>query len=346
MTARTLAEIAALVGATVEGDGTRLVVGPAALAEAGPQEVSFLAHPRYRRDFEQTRAAGVLVRPDVRSPRPDLCLLRCADPSAGFSAVVTAFAEPPPRPPAGVHPTAVVHPAARIEDGATIGPHCLIEEGARVGARCLLQHGVFVGAGARVGEDSTLYAGVVLYRGVTVGRRCILHAGCVVGSDGFGFEPSPAGWTKIPQCGTVLIGDDVEIGANTTIDRGRFGATRVGSGAKIDNLVHVGHNCMIGEGALLCAQAGLAGSARVGSAVVLGGQVGVGGHVSIGDRARVAAQAGVMGDLEGGAEYLGFPARPRMEALRNLALPKQFEKLAERVRELEMRLEERGGPRP
>lgn len=340
MNARTLSEIAALCGAELEGDGSRLVTGPAALADARPDEVSFLAQPRYAPLLATTRAAGVLVRPDVVNPRDDLALLRCEDPNASFSRVVRAFAPPPSTPVLGIHPTAVVHAGAELGEGLSVGPFCVIEAGARIGRGCVLGPRVVVGAEARVGAGSVLHAGVVLYPRVVVGERCILHAACVIGSEGFGFEPAPGGWAKIPQCGTVEIEDEVEVGAGSTIDRARFGATRIGRGAKIDNLVQIGHNCVVGAGALLCAQVGLAGSTRIGRAAVLAGQVGVAGHLEIGDGARIAAQTGVFGDLEGGLEYLGYPARPRQQALRELGTSKRLERMIERVRRLEARLAE------
>jgi UDP-3-O-[3-hydroxymyristoyl] glucosamine N-acyltransferase len=183
-----------------------------------------------------------------------------------------------------------------------------------------------------------LHPNVVLYPRCEIGASCVVHAGCVIGSDGFGFDPSPAGWVKVPQCGIVRIEDDVEIGANTTIDRARFGATRIGRGVKIDNLVHVAHNVQVGDNALLVAQVGLSGSCRIGRMAILGGQVGVAGHVTVGDGARVAGQSGIFGDLEGGEDYLGHPARPRREALRAMAAPKRIERLAETLRDVERRL--------
>jgi acyl-[acyl carrier protein]--UDP-N-acetylglucosamine O-acyltransferase len=198
-----------------------------------------------------------------------------------------------------------------------VGPRARIEDGAILHASVTLARDVLVGA------DTVLHAGVVAYPEVRIGRRCVVHAGAVIGADGYGFEPSgdPASfWRKIPQCGTVVLEDEVELGANATIDRGRFGATRVGRGAKIDNLVHIAHNVVIGEGALIIAQVGIAGSTRVGARAILAGQAGINGHIEIGAGARIAAQAGVFGDVPAGADYLGWPARPRIEALRQYAL--------------------------
>ncbi|MDP6761641.1 MAG: UDP-3-O-(3-hydroxymyristoyl)glucosamine N-acyltransferase [Planctomycetota bacterium] len=320
MAERTLSEIAEICGATLVGDGRRCVVGPAGLAEAGPEEVSFLADERYRPQLEETRAAAVIVRTGTPAPREDLALLCCEDPNSAFSAVVRLFAGPEQDPEPGVHPSAVVHPRAELGAGVSVGPNCT------------------VGAGACVGDGTVLHPGVVLYPGVRIGARCTIHAGAVIGSEGFGFEPTAAGWEKIPQCGTVVVEDDVEIGANATVDRARFGATHIGRGAKLDNLVQVAHNCVIGPGALLCAQSGMAGSVRVGAGAILAGQVGISGHLEVGDGARVGAKSGVFGNLAGGAEYLGYPARPRAQALRAMAAPRRMGKLAERLEALEARI--------
>jgi UDP-3-O-[3-hydroxymyristoyl] glucosamine N-acyltransferase len=343
MATLTLAEIARLCGATLEGDGSRTVVGPASLAEAGPDEVSFLGNPRYEAELETTGAGAVLVRRDLRAKkRADLALLRCDDPNRAFSRVIAAFRPPLDRPPPGVHPSAVVDPRARIAAGVSVGPLAVVGPEAELAEGVVLHGGVHVGARSAVGAESVLHPHVVLYHDVRIGRRCIVHAGAVLGSDGFGFEPGNAGWEKIPQCGTVEIGDDVEIGANVTVDRGRFHATRIASGVKIDNLVHIAHNVEVGEAALLLAQVGIAGSSRIGRRAILAGQVGVIGHVTVGDGARVSAQSGVAKDLEAGGDYFGSPARPQREGLRQIAalgrlgeLRKQVERLEERLRALE-----------
>lgn len=331
----TLEELARLCGAELAGDGALRIAGLASLAEAGPSDVSFLANPKYRRDFESTRAGAVLVDRRMQAARADLALLRCADPNRAWTAVIQAFAPAPAPARAGVHPSASVDNSAQVDPSAWIGPHCSIEAGARVGARAVLHAHVALGANASVGAHSVLHPNVVLYEGVEVGARCILHAGAVLGSDGFGFERDASGWVKVPQCGTVIVEDEVEIGANCTIDRARFGATRIGRGAKLDNLVHVAHNVRIGARTLLIAQVGIAGSSSVGSDAILAGQVGVVGHVAIGDRASVSAQSGVTGDVPSGSIYSGTPARPRMQSLRSQAQLGRVESLARRVAALE-----------
>jgi UDP-3-O-[3-hydroxymyristoyl] glucosamine N-acyltransferase len=340
MITRTVHELAELCGATLEGDGSREMVGPATLTEAGPDQVSFLGNPRYTAELESTRAGAVLLAPDVVCERQDLSLLRCANPSRAFTQVIEAFIPESEQPRPGVDPSAVVSEGAEIGEGASVGARCVVEPGAILERDVVLRSGVIVGARARVGEGSVLHAGVILYPGVRVGRRCVLQSGAVIGSDGFGFEPTEEGWVKIPQCGTVVIEDDVEIGANTAIDRGRFEATHIGRGAKIDNLVHVGHNVKIGEESLLIAQVGIAGSAKLGKKVVLAGQVGIVGHLEIGDGARVSAQSGVAKSLEGKQDYFGSPVRPQMEGLRIQAALGKLPDMVRRLRELEARIRE------
>ncbi len=327
-----------MCGAELEGDGTRVVDGPASLREAGPRHISFFAQPRYRAELEATRAAGVLVPRGTQRKDPGPALLVCQDPSAAFTRIVGAFVEPEPVPEPGVHPTAVVDPRARIHAGASIGPLCRIAAECELAEGVQLVSGVHLGRGVRVGARSVLHPGVVIYPGCTIGARCTIHAGTVIGADGFGFEPTREGWQKIPQVGHAVVEDEVEIGANVTIDRGRFGATRIGRGAKIDNLVQIGHNVVVGEGVLLIAQTGIAGSTRIEARAILAGQVGVQGHVTIGAGARIGGQAGVFGDVPPGEEWTGYPARPHRESLRSLAEVQRLPKLVERVRALEQDL--------
>lgn len=340
MPTRTLSELAALTGAVVDGDPSRPIEGVAALAEAGPREITFLASPRYRAQLETTRAAAVVVAMDVEKPRADLAFLRVKHPDRAFGQIALAFHAAEPAPVPGVHASAVVDRSASVAQSASIGPHCWIGPGARIGERCVLHASVSVGRDTVVGDDSVLHAGVRLYARVTIGSRVVLHSGSVVGSDGFGFEPTREGWAKIPQLGTVVIEDDVEMGALCAVDRGRFGATRIGRGSKLDNLVHVAHNVVIGEGSLLIAQVGIAGSSRLGKRVIVAGQAGIGGHVTIGDGARIGAQSGVTGDVPPGVDYLGTPAHPRAEALRGWSLSMRLPELSKRVRDLEKKLAE------
>lgn len=339
MPSLTLSEIAELCGARVDGDGSVVVRGPAGLAEAGPDEVSFLAHRRYRAELGQTRAAGVLVEEDVEGAPEGVVLLRCANPGRAFSNVIQAFAGERPAARPGVHPTAVVEEGAELGDQVSVGPLCFVGADAELGPGVVLHSHVSVGPGARVGAASELHPGVVLYPGVSLGARCILHAGAVIGSDGFGFEPTAKGWDKTPQAGTVEIGDDVEIGANSTIDCARFGATRIGDGSKIDNLVHIAHNVQAGEACLIIAQSGVAGSSTLGRRVVLAGQSGVSGHLTLGDGARLGGGCQAHRDVPAGQDMWGAPALPKDEAVRMyMAMPKlrgELKALAKRLAALE-----------
>lgn len=341
MSIRTLSSLAELCGAALEGDGALLVRGPAALDTAEPDQISFLNDARLVAKLSETRAGAVIVPSDLPVERTDLALLRVDQPNAAFSAVVLAFAGefegPAPEP--GVHSTAVVHPTAELGSNLSIGPFCVIGAGARISDGCVLHERVSVGAHCSVGADGVLHPGVVLRPNTHLGARCVLHAGVVLGADGFGYDPAPpAGWQKVPQCGGVRVGDDVEIGANSCVDRGRFGDTRIGDGVKIDNQVQIGHNCDIGAHSLLCAQVGISGSTTLEPWVVAGGKVSFAGHIRIGQGARLGGAAGAFHDLAGGQEYMGLPARPRGEYLRQVTLIGQLPELKRAVRALEKRI--------
>ena len=337
-----LFELARLCGARLVGDAARLVTGPASLEDATPDEVTFLADRRYLPRLATTRAAAVIVPQDVAAPRADLALLHCADPQRAFSRVVEAFTPERPLPELGVHPSAVVDPTARVSPEARVGPLCLIGPGARVAEGAVLHGRVTLGACASVGAGTVLHPGVVLYPYVRLGERCIVHAGSVLGADGFGFEPGPAGWEKTPQGGSVIVEDDVEIGANVTIDCARFKATVIERNAKIDNLVHVAHNCRLGRSSMLLAQVGIAGSTVVGPGAIVAGQAGVAGHLEIGAGARVGGAAAVFRDVPPGEDWWGVPAVPKLEAIKRAKalerwgdLVRELRELRERVRALE-----------
>ena len=315
----TAAEIAALVGGTLVGDGAARLLAVAPLDRAGPDDLAFLAAGRYLPYFHASRAGAVLLTAEHRDVRPGPATrILVDDPHRAVLAVVQRLYPARERTPA-VHPSAVVGRGAVLGKDVAIGPGVVVGAGARLGDRVELMAGVALGDGVVVGDDALLYPHVVCYAGTEVGARVILHAGVVLGSDGFGYVPSRAGHQKIPHVGRCIIGDDVEIGANSTIDRGSVDDTVVGPGTKIDNLVQVGHNCRIGARCLLMAQVGLAGSTHVEDDVILAGQVGLAGHLTVGRGARIAAQSGVMGDVPAGATWFGYPARDRREALRAIA---------------------------
>ena len=316
----TAAEVAALVGGTLVGEsaGGRLTA-VAPLDRAGPADLSFLAAGRYLPYFHASRAGAVFVTDEHRGAQPGPAVrIVVKDPHRAMLDVVRAIYPPRPRA-AAVHPTAAVGAGAALGRDVALGPRVIVGAGARLGDRVELMAGVVVGDGVAIGDDTTLYPNVVCYPGTVVGARVLVHAGVVLGSDGFGYVPGRTGHEKLPHVGRCVIGDDVEIGANTTIDRGSVDDTVIGPGTKIDNLVQIGHNCRVGARCLLMAQVGLAGSTHLEDDVILAGQVGVAGHLTIGRGARIAAQSGVMGDVPAGATWFGYPARDRREALRAIA---------------------------
>ncbi|MBI5016725.1 MAG: UDP-3-O-(3-hydroxymyristoyl)glucosamine N-acyltransferase [Deltaproteobacteria bacterium] len=341
--ALTLADLAGRLGAELVGDGAVAIHSAATLDEAGPGQLSFLHNPRYRPLLETTRAAAVVVGPRDRvagknllvSPNPYLAFAR---------AVELLYPEEHPR--RGVEPGAHVHPTARLgRDVTALGGAC-VEEGAEIGAGTMLYPGVYVGRGARVGRDCLLYPNAVVRERCVLGDRVILQPGVVVGSDGYGYARDGARQVKIPQVGIAVLEDDVEVGAGTTIDRAALGETRIGRGTKIDNLVQVAHNVVIGEDCLIVAQAGVSGSTRLGDRVILAGQVGVVGHVTIGDGAVVGAQSGVPADLPAGAVVSGSPAFEHREWLKAQAVLRRLPELRARVLELERRVRATEGVRP
>ncbi len=331
----TLGEAAALVGGTVLGDPSLPITGAAGLREALPGEISLLVRPRYAPLLATTRAAAVLVAVPVEGARIPQVVVQ--DPEAALTRIAAALAPPPPRPPPGVHRDASVDPGAVLGEGVSVGPRAVVEEGARVGARTVLRAGAFVGRGARVGADGLLHPGARVLDGVVVGDRVVLGAGAVVGCDGFGFLPGKPGEVprRIPHTGTVVVGDDVDIGACVTIARARFGRTTIGNGVKIDTHVQVAHNCQVGDGAMLVAQVGLAGSTVVGRGVVMGGQSAAAGHLEIGDGARVAGQGGVTHDIPPGQDVAGTPAVPVREWRRQVAALRKLPAALVRLRHRE-----------
>jgi UDP-3-O-[3-hydroxymyristoyl] glucosamine N-acyltransferase len=301
-----LGELARALGATLEGGAEDVeITGVAAIEDAAPGTLTFLADRRHEAHLASTRAAAVLLAPDA--PGAPLPALRVAHPYLAFVEAMELF-HPPEPPPAVVHPTAVVATTAEVGAGASVGPYVVIADRVRIGRGAVLYAHASIYRDVRIGDAFTAHAGAVVRERVIIGDRVTVHAGAVIGSDGFGFVPGAGGHRKIPQVGTVILEDDVEIGANSTIDRATLGATRIGRGTKIDNLVMIGHGCQIGPGCLLAAQVGLAGGTRLGAGVMLGGQVGASGHLAIGDGAQVAAQSGVHRNIPPGAVYGGYPA--------------------------------------
>jgi UDP-3-O-[3-hydroxymyristoyl] glucosamine N-acyltransferase len=330
----TAAEVAALVGGDLVGDGTAPLRGIAPLDRAGAGDLSFLGSRRYLEQFQASRAGAVLCRAEHRDAQPGPATrIVVADPQRALLRVLPRLYRPPPRAP-GVHPTAVVERGAVLGAEVALGPHVVVGAGAHLGDRVTVLAGVVIGAGVPVGDDTTLHPGVVLYPGAEIGARVILHAGVKVAVDGFGYVPGAAGHQRIPHVGRCIVGDDVEIGANSCLDRGSVSDTVIGPGTKIDNLVHVAHNCRVGARCLIMAQVGMAGSSRIEDDVILAGQVGLAGHLTVGAGARIAAQSGVMSDVPAGATVFGYPAKPHREALRAIANTYRLSRIADQIEEV------------
>jgi UDP-3-O-[3-hydroxymyristoyl] glucosamine N-acyltransferase len=328
-----LSELAAKIGAVLRGTDAE-VDGIAPIEDALPGQVTFLSNPMYNKHVRVTKATAVIAKEPI--PDAGCAFLLAPNPYHAFACALELF-HPPERPPAGVSPLASVHPGASVGRDVSIGPFCVLEEGAVIGDRVAMLAGVYVGKGSSVGEDSLLYPRVTLYHGVRVGKRAILHAGCVIGSDGFGFAPSEKGFRKILQVGTVEIDDDVEIGANTTVDRAALGVTRIGRGTKLDNLIQVGHNVSIGKDTVIAAQTGISGSCRIGNRVMIGGQAGLAGHLEVGDGVMLGAKSGVASSISAAETpvWSGIPVMPHKTWLRMSVLLPSLPELFRRVKRLE-----------
>jgi len=333
--------VARAVGGRIQGDRKMRLSGVRGLDEAGPEDLSFVADSRRAAQARASRAGAFLVgSAELAAGRPAVIV---AEPLQALAVWLEALA-PPLRPRAGVARGAHVHGTARLGRGVSVAAGATIGPRARIGARTVIGPGAWVGAGVEIGEDGVLHANAVVYDGCRIGARCVLHAGAVVGSDGFGYVWDGRRHRKIPQVGIVRLEDDVEVGANAAIDRATLGETVVGRGTKIDNLVQIGHNVVVGEDSLLCGQAGVAGSTRLGRRVTLAGQAGVADHATIGDGAIATAQSGIVtgAKVEAGAVVSGMPAAPHREFLKRAAWIARLPELARRVEDLERRLQEAG----
>jgi UDP-3-O-[3-hydroxymyristoyl] glucosamine N-acyltransferase len=301
-----LVEIAEKLGCKLEGPESIEISGVAGLEEAGPSELTFLSNPKYRRKLRETRAGAIILAPE--EPDPGRPALRSANPYLDFARALELF-HPPVRIEPGIHPTAIIAPDAKIGRNPSIGPYAVIGEGVEMGDDCVIKGHVVIYDGARIGHRFLAHSHAVVRENVQIGNDVVLQNGAIIGSDGFGFARQADGsYYKIVQAGTVVIEDGVEVQANACIDRATVGATRLRRGAKVDNLVQVGHACDIGENTLLCGQSGLAGSCKVGKNVVLAGQVGVAGHLTIGDNVIATAQTGIPSDVESNKTISGYPA--------------------------------------
>ncbi len=325
-----LRELATRLGATLHGPGEKVISGVAGIEEAGPGELAFVANPKYTTAARTTQAGAVLVAeafPEIAAPT-----LRIANPYLAFARAIELFHSPPVYPP-GIHPTAIIDPSAQVAHDAHVGAYVVVEAGVHISQGAVLLSHVVIYPNVLIGDHFLAHAHAVVREGCRIGHHVILGNGVVVGGDGFGFaKRDDGGWHKIPQSGPVVVGDHVEIQSNSCIDRASIGTTEIASGAKIDNLVQVGHGSRVGENTLLCAQVGLAGSTRIGKNVVLAGQVGVAGHCTIGDGAVATAQSGIPNDVPAGKVVSGYPAIDNRQWLRASSV---FLRLPELLRQLQ-----------
>jgi UDP-3-O-[3-hydroxymyristoyl] glucosamine N-acyltransferase len=329
-----LAEIASRIDGELLGDGNTEIRGVATLRHAGPDDLSFLTHSRYRGELATTRAGAVLLSHADRDATQRSRII-CADPYLAY-AKVAELLHPARSPVPGTHCSAAVDPQASVGSGTQIGAFCSIGKGAVIGKDVILAPGCIIGEYVHVGDHSVLHGNVTIYAGVRIGQRAIIHAGAVLGSDGFGMARDCEGWRKIPQIGSVIIGNDVEIGANTTIDRGALDDTVIEDGVKLDNQIQIGHNVRVGAHSAFAGCVGIAGSARIGRRCTIGGGSVVLGHLEIGDDVHVGAATVVTKSIRKAGEYAGlYPMQERTAWARNAALLRNLEKLEKRIRELE-----------
>ncbi len=332
----TLQELATTSGGELVGDGSVEITGAASLAEAAPGEISFFGNRKYIGLLRKTRASALFVPPDFAEPI-NAAQIRVSNPTKAFEQVVLKFAPKPIKFAPGIHASAVVDPSAQLGQRVSVQPHAVIEAGARIGDDTIIGAGSYIGHETIIGSACLIYPLVTVRERSRIGSRVIIHSGAVIGADGFGFEIVDGRQEKIQQLGIVQIDDDVEIGANTTVDRARFGRTWIQQGVKIDNLVQIAHNVVIGKNSVIVAQTGISGSTRVGERVIMGGQVGIVGHIEIADGTMIAAQSGISKSVPGGV-WFGYPAVPIAEAKQQIAWIHRLGKLFARVKEIEKKL--------
>jgi UDP-3-O-[3-hydroxymyristoyl] glucosamine N-acyltransferase len=351
----TTGALARLLEARLEGSADVEIHRPEMADRAGPDDIVFIGAARYLGPFLTSRAGAAIVAEGLEIPAEALRggerpLLFVADVDAAMAAVLRAFAPafaPAPAAP-GMHPTSIIDATASIGANVSIGPWCTIGPGAVIGDDVMLMGNVHIGAGSRIGRGTVIHTGAVIHHRCTVGQHCTIYAGVVIGADGFGYRPAPdgRGLSHVPHLGTVEIGDHVDVGANTCIDRAKFGATTIGSGTKIDNLVQIAHNCRIGRSCILCGQVGLAGSVVLGDGVVLGGAVAIADHLTLGDGVQVAARSGVMNNIPAGQTWVGLPAAPAAESLRNYAAFRKLGEMMQRLKRYEKMMDLSAQPPP
>ncbi len=332
----TAEQIAALVGGTVEGDGNATVSTFAKIEEGRPGALSFLANPKYDHYIYQTGSSVVLVKRDFSVEHPvKATLIRVDDPYATIAQLLDIAAEALEPKYQGVEQPCYVSEGVEIPEDAYVGAFAYIGRGVKLGRGVKIFPQVYLGDNVEIGDGAILKPGVKVYHNCRIGERCVLHSGCVIGADGFGFAPTDDGYKKIPQLGNVVVEDDVELGANTTVDRAMMGSTIIGRGTKLDNLVQIAHNCRIGEHTVMAAQVGIAGSTKVGDRCMFGGQVGIAGHITVGDRVQIGAQSGVASSIPSDSRMMGAPAVDMKKYARNVVYQKNLGELFDRVKNLE-----------
>lgn len=335
----TASQLAALVNGQVEGDENVKVNTFAKIEEGHPGALSFLANPKYTHYIYTTASSVVLVRRDFVAEQPvGATLIRVDDPYATVAHLLNMVSKMSQVEKRGVESPSFVAEGVNVPEDAYVGAFAYVGAGARIGAGAKIYPQAYVGCGCEIGEGTILYPGVKVYDGCKIGKNCIIHSGAVIGADGFGFAPVDGHYEKIPQTGNVVVDDDVEIGANTTIDRAMMGSTRIGRGTKLDNLIQIAHNCSVGEDTVMAAQVGIAGSAKIGDHCMIGGQVGIVGHISIADGTNIGAQSGVSRATKPGDRIMGAPAVDMGEYARSLVYVKKLGSLYEKVKELEKKV--------
>lgn len=335
------AQIAEITGGRICGDAERTINGIAGIKDAAADQLTFAGNKRFEEQFLNTKAGIILVCPDFADADvSNRTLIVCDNVDIAFAKMASLYAEEPPAAVPGIHPSAVVDPSAKLGENVSIGANAVIERDAVIGDNTVIGAGCYIGHEVKIGSDSCLSPNVtVMYRCI-VGSKTIIHSGVVIGADGFGFIPGPRGLVKVPQTGIVQIGNDVEIGANTTIDRARFGCTMIKDNVKIDDQVMVGHNVAVGESSILVAQCGIAGSTELGRGVIIAAQAGINGHITLGDGVQVAGQSGVVKSLPAGSIVVGGPAENQRDFIARITLPKKVGKLEARIKALEAELAE------
>lgn len=335
---KTLKEIAELVGGELVGDPEIVISGVSGIKEAKKGDITFLANRRYMPMIDETRASAIMTPLDVEAASK--AIIRVKDPSLAFARIVALVHPAEIHHPCGIHKTAVISKKAKIGHSVAIGPYVVIEDGAQIGDRTIIYAHSFIGHDVRIGCDCILYPNISIRERVVIGNRVFIQSGTVIGSEGFGYVTVEGEHRLIPQVGTVVIEDDVEIGANVTIDRARFDRTFIGRGTKIDNLVQIAHNVTIGENSIIVAQAGISGSTHIGNRVTIAGQAGLVGHIEIGDGAILAAQAGITKSVPPNTMVSGYPARPHQEAMRIYAAMTKLPEIIKTLSELKKKIQE------